>query len=125
MTRVKIDGRINAASHGSPFSQLQLSLYSKTSERSQARGASIDRTARGASSCCRPAVRGAGAAAVVPSGEGGRTVVVWIRRDNAASRELLTWALVKITYAGDCVVAFVLKQRIESSGLNLDQTNPI
>ncbi|CAL4981961.1 unnamed protein product [Urochloa decumbens] len=35
---------------------------------------------------------------------GGRTVVVGIRRD-AASRELLTWALVKVANAGDRVVA--------------------
>jgi hypothetical protein len=34
----------------------------------------------------------------------GRTVVVGIRRD-AASRELLTWALVKVANAGDRVVA--------------------
>ena len=33
-----------------------------------------------------------------------RTVVVGIRRD-AASRELLTWALVKVANAGDRVVA--------------------
>jgi hypothetical protein len=34
----------------------------------------------------------------------GRTVVVGIRQD-AASRELLTWALVKVANAGDRVVA--------------------
>ncbi|KAG8089575.1 hypothetical protein GUJ93_ZPchr0011g28872 [Zizania palustris] len=42
--------------------------------------------------------------AVVPAAGRGRTVVVGIRRD-AASRELLTWALVKVASAGDRVVA--------------------
>ncbi|XP_039823712.1 G-type lectin S-receptor-like serine/threonine-protein kinase LECRK1 isoform X2 [Panicum virgatum] len=45
-----------------------------------------------------PAAAGGG------GGGGGRTVVVGIRRD-AASRELLTWALVKVANAGDRVVA--------------------
>ena len=44
------------------------------------------------------------AAAAGGGGGGGRTVVVGIRRD-AASRELLTWALVKVANAGDRVVA--------------------
>ncbi|XP_052137199.1 protein kinase STUNTED-like isoform X1 [Oryza glaberrima] len=45
------------------------------------------------------------AAAASPAvGRGRRTVVVGIRRD-AASRELLTWALVKVANAGDRVVA--------------------
>lgn len=39
-----------------------------------------------------------------PSSSPSRTVVVGIRRD-AASRELLTWALVKVANAGDRVVA--------------------
>ncbi|KAL5204108.1 hypothetical protein ABZP36_008979 [Zizania latifolia] len=39
-----------------------------------------------------------------PAAGRGRTVVVGIRRD-AASRELLTWALVKVASAGDRVVA--------------------
>jgi hypothetical protein len=39
-----------------------------------------------------------------PSTSLARTVVVGIRRD-AASRELLTWALVKVANAGDRVVA--------------------
>jgi hypothetical protein len=38
------------------------------------------------------------------AGASGRTVAVGIRRD-AASRELLTWALVKVANAGDRVVA--------------------
>nr|CAB3491168.1 unnamed protein product [Digitaria exilis] len=44
------------------------------------------------------------APAPAPSPAEGRTVVVGIRRD-AASRELLTWALVKVANAGDRVVA--------------------
>ncbi|KAL6868192.1 hypothetical protein ACP4OV_015037 [Aristida adscensionis] len=44
------------------------------------------------------------AAAALPAQGSGRTVVVGIRRD-AASRELLTWALVKVANAGDRVVA--------------------
>lgn len=44
------------------------------------------------------------AAAASPAVGRGRTVVVGIRRD-AASRELLTWALVKVANAGDRVVA--------------------
>jgi hypothetical protein len=43
-------------------------------------------------------------ASPAPAAAGGRTVVVGIRRD-AASRELLTWALVKVANAGDRVVA--------------------
>jgi hypothetical protein len=39
-----------------------------------------------------------------PAPGSGRTVVVGIRRD-AASKELLTWALVKVANAGDRVVA--------------------
>lgn len=39
-----------------------------------------------------------------PPPRSGGTVVVGIRRD-AASRELLTWALVKVANAGDRVVA--------------------
>lgn len=35
---------------------------------------------------------------------GGRTVVVGIQLDSP-SRELLTWALVKVAQPGDCVVA--------------------
>ncbi|XP_062183271.1 protein kinase STUNTED-like [Phragmites australis] len=43
-------------------------------------------------------------ASPAPAPGGGRTVVVGIRRD-AASRELLTWALVKVANAGDRVIA--------------------
>lgn len=35
---------------------------------------------------------------------GGRTVVVGIKLDSP-SRELLTWALVKVAQPGDCVIA--------------------
>ncbi|CAO2145870.1 unnamed protein product [Urochloa humidicola] len=49
---------------------------------------------------------------------GGRTVVVGIRRD-AASRELLTWALVKVANAGDRVVALhVAAQHVAAAADN-------
>ncbi|XP_062197501.1 protein kinase STUNTED-like isoform X2 [Phragmites australis] len=52
-----------------------------------------------------------------PTAQGsGRTVVVGVRRD-AASRELLTWALVKVANAGDRVVA--LHVAAASDGLRM------
>lgn len=38
------------------------------------------------------------------SGEGGRTILVGVKLD-APSRELLTWALVKVAETGDTVIA--------------------
>ncbi|KAL6658275.1 hypothetical protein ACP70R_003861 [Stipagrostis hirtigluma subsp. patula] len=54
---------------------------------------------------CEGALAPASPAAPASAAQGsGKTVVVGIRRD-AASRELLTWALVKVANAGDRVVA--------------------
>lgn len=47
----------------------------------------------------------AGPAGQAPDGKsGGRTVVVGVKMDSP-SRELLTWALVKVAQPGDIVVA--------------------
>lgn len=55
---------------------------------------------------------------VVAGGEessGGRTVVVGVKLDSY-SRELLTWALVKVAQAGDRVIALhVLKNNGQSA----------
>ncbi|AQK58668.1 Protein kinase protein with adenine nucleotide alpha hydrolase-like domain [Zea mays] len=51
-----------------------------------------------------------------PSSSPSRTVVVGIRRD-AASRELLTWALVKVANAGDRVVALHVATAAAADGL--------
>ena len=40
----------------------------------------------------------------VEEGEGGRTILVGVKLD-APSRELLTWALVKVAEPGDTVIA--------------------
>ncbi|GJN28698.1 hypothetical protein PR202_gb16855 [Eleusine coracana subsp. coracana] len=59
------------------------------------------------------------AASPAPAGRG-RTVVVGIRRD-AASRELLTWALVKVANAGDRVVALHVAAAADGLLMGVDE----
>ncbi|XP_066335109.1 protein kinase STUNTED-like isoform X1 [Miscanthus floridulus] len=72
--------------------------------------------------CEAPALPAPASPSPSPSPSPSRTVVVGIRRD-ASSRELLTWALVKVANAGDRVVALHVATAADGSLVGLDERN--